>query len=420
MSAALKSLFAEAWEKSADGLAVADRHYRTAKTAGGSDPRIDFSLALVQWRYLHYTDALKTLDQLSTSSPNYLPAAQGRIYLLVLMKKHPQAVAQMETLQQLLAANYATPEHADARREATEFLGRLFGYYEGPASSLISQTTVSDVRKRILEQLPSEDRDAFSEAFASVRDRYLQLDDDKRRTVETAKVEQEKQKADDLQRLGAEKASVDADKQSLQAQHDEIQKTAQDQVDGLDRQIAPIEAEYGRINAQGAVIRNQIAQLEVSIAQLLDDADATDDPDLKNILIGRANGFSIQSRRLEIDYQTLNAQAAQLVGRRNALLQQRGQIISRYEADAKRLGVQASKLARNEKRINVEQKKTLKPTTGLTPQVQDKTAATASITSYVEFPIRARTHAHSGFAKVVSRGDSTNSPTGMPALATRA
>lgn len=387
LSAALKSLFAESWEKSADGMAVADRHHRTAKAAAPSDPRVDFSLALVQWRYLRYTDALKTLDQLATTSADFLPALQARAYLMVLMKKHSTALVQLEALQQVAAMKLTAPEQAAERREVVEFLGRIFGYYEGPAAGAISQTSVTDARKRIFDALSTDDREAFSEAFASVRDRFLQLDDDKRRTAADAKIDQERQKADELQRLSAERALVEADKQSLQAQHAEIQKVAQDQVNALDAQIAPIEAEYARINTQGAILRNQIAQLEITIGQLLDDADNTDDPALKNSLLAQANALSFQSRRLEIDYQTLDAAAAQLVGRRNALLQQRGQVVSRYEADARRLGVQAAKLGRNEKRINVEQKKVQKPVSGFTPQVQDKIATTASVTTYVEFPL---------------------------------
>ena len=383
----LQALFAESWDKSADGMSAAERHHRAARAASASDPRVDFSLALVQWRYLRYTDALRTLEQVAQSSPDYLPAAQARIYLLVLMKKHSTAVAQMESLNEQIAKIPAGPEHAAERREAVEFMGRLFGYYEGPAAALISQATVADVRRRVLEPLATDDREAFAAAFGSVRDRFAQLDDDKRRTQADAKDEQLRQKELDLQRLAAERAVVDADKQSVQQQADEAQKVARGEIDKLDAQIAPLEADYARINAQGAGLRNQLAQLDLTIADLLARADATDDPNEKDALIARSNFFAIQARRVQIDYQALDNVAAQIVGRRNALLQQRGQIVGRYEAEAKRLGVQAVKLGRNEQRISVEQKKTLKTPTGLSPQVQDKAATTASITTYVELPL---------------------------------
>lgn len=387
LRSSLQALFAESWDKSADGLAAAERNHRGARTASASDPRVDFSLALVQWRYLRYGDALRTLEQVAQSSPDYLPAAQARIYLLVLMKKHSTAVAQMEALNELIASTLSGPEHAAERREAVEFLGRLFGYYEGPAAGLISQATVADVRRRVLEPLATDDREAFSAAFGSVRDRFAQLDDDKRRTQADAKDEQLRQKDIDLQRLAAERALVDADKQSVQQQADEAQKVARGEIEKIDAQITPLEADYARINAQGAGLRSQIAQLDVSISNLLTQADAAKDPNERDALRARADFLSIQARRVEIEYQALDNVAAQIVNRRNALLQQRAQAVGRYEAEAKRLGVQAAKLGRNEQRITVEQKKTLKAPTGVSPQVQDKTTTAASITTYVELPL---------------------------------
>ena len=387
LRSSLQALFAESWDKSADGLAAAERNHRGARTASASDPRVDFSLALVQWRYLRYSDALRTLEQVAQSSPDYLPAAQARIYLLVLMKKHSTAVAQMEALNELIASTLSGPEHTAERREAVEFLGRLFGYYEGPAAGLISQATVADVRRRVLEPLATDDREAFSAAFGSVRDRFAQLDDDKRRTQADAKDEQLRQKDIDLQRLAAERALVDADKQSVQQQADEAQKVARGEIEKIDAQITPLEADYARINAQGAGLRSQIAQLDVSISNLLTQADAAKDPNERDALRARADFLSIQARRVEIEYQALDNVAAQIVNRRNALLQQRAQAVGRYETEAKRLGVQAAKLGRNEQRITVEQKKTLKAPTGVSPQVQDKTTTAASITTYVELPL---------------------------------
>lgn len=387
LRSSLQALFAESWDKSADGLVAAERNHRNARTAAAFDPRVDFSLALVQWRYLRYTDALRTLEQVAQSSPDYLPAAQARIYLLVLMKKHSTAVAQMEALNGLITRKLNGPEQAAQRREAVEFLGRLFGYYEGPAAGLISQATVADVRRRVLEPLGTEDREAFAAAFGSVRDRFAQLDDEKRRTQADAKDEQLRQKEVDLQRLAAERAVVDADKQSVQQQADEAQKTARGEIDKIDAQIAPLEADYARINAQGAGLRSQLAQLDVTISTLLAQADATKDPVERDSLNARADVFSIQARRLEIEYQALDNVAAQIVNRRNTLLQQRAQVVGRYEAEAKRLGVQAAKLGKNEQRISIEQKKTLKAPTGISPQVQDKAATAASITTYVEQPL---------------------------------
>lgn len=388
---ALKALLTAPWEKTPDGPSLADKHHNAAKQAAPGDPRVDFSLALVQLRYLKYTDAERTLDQLGRAAPDYLPATEMKIYLTVLMKKHAAALAQMEELQRRIAERKpdASPSAAPdaSRRDAIEFLARLYAYYEGPAAGLVSQATVADMRRGFLESLGTTDRDLFSAAFGGVADRFSQLDDDKRRTAEETKASEERQKALDLQRLEAEKSGVAAGKQALQQQAAEAQKIAQDQIDKLDQQMIPLDAEYARINAAGQLLRNRIAQFDRSISGLLSAANNEKDPDDKAELLAEAEALTFQVRRIEFDYQALDAQAAQVVAQKNGLLQQRGRAIAQYEADAKRLGVEAAKLGRNEKRIVVEQKQALKPATGISPRVQGKVVATASITSYVDFPL---------------------------------
>lgn len=386
LRSALTSLLNDTWEKSADGLLLADKHHRAAAVAGPGDPRVDFALALVQLRYLKYADAEQTLNRLAKAEPEFLPAAQAKIYLSVLMKKHSSALAQIEELNRRVATKPAAVD-ATQRNEAIEFLGRMFGYYEGPAAGLVSQATVAEVRRRVMEPLGTDDRELFSTAFGSVADRFSQLDDDKRRTQEETKVAEAKQKELDLKRLEAEKGIIAADKNSLQQQAAEAQKQAQEQIDVLDQQIAPLDAEYARINGQGQILRTRIAQIDVSISNLLAQADAEADPVVKASLLGQADLLTFQVRRIELDYQVLDAQAAQVLARRNTLLNQRRGIVARYEDTAKRLGVEAAKLGRNEKRIVVEQKQALKPVTGISPHVQNKATTTASITTYVEFPL---------------------------------
>jgi len=387
LQAAVQKLFADSWEKSAEGLAAADRNHSSAKQVAPADPRVDYALALVQFRYLRYDDAERTLNRLSQSSPNYLPGLQAQIYLSVLMKKHGAALTQLEDLHRRIIALPDDGSRADERRESLEFLGRVLGYYGGPAQRAASQPTVAELRRKVLETVTTQERDAFSAAFGSVVDRFTQLDDDKRRSQEETKAAEIRQKELDIQRLQAEKQGVAAEKDSLARQAADAQARAQGEVDQLDRQIAPLDAEYARINAQGLVIRNTIAQLDLSISSLLSQADEEDDPGVRAALLNRADFLTVQARRAEIDYQALDAQAAQVLARRNVLQQQRAGVVAQYEATARQLGVQAAKLTRNESRITVEQKKALKPSTGFSPQVQDKTTAVASITTYVEFPL---------------------------------
>jgi hypothetical protein len=343
-------------------------------------------LALVQWRYLRFDDAEKTLRELTTADPDDWNAARARIYLAILMKKYSQALVDIEQLSRRVAAD-TDPKRADGRRDISQYLGQVFGYLEGPAARLVSQTSVAEVRQGVLGRLGESDREAFSNSFGALTERFGQLDEEKRRLQVETKAAEAKQKEEELKRLAAEKQGVDADKEQIRRQADEALKAAQEAIAKIDQQLVPLDAEIVRLNTRGNIIRGEIARLDVTVNALLAQADATDDPVLEGSLRQQASFAIGQIRRFEFEYQALDAQAVQVNAQRAALNNQRAQVVARYEATAKQLGVEAAKLGRVEKRITVQETKNRKPATGNSPQVQTLASTAASITSYVEFPL---------------------------------
>jgi hypothetical protein len=387
LRATLMELFESSWQKSAEGLNLAAAQHRKAKAVAPSDTRADYAMALVQWRYLRFTDAEATLRDLTNAHPEDWSATRARIYLGILMKKYSQSLADIDQLSRRLAEAAGDPKAEEARRETAQFLGRVFGYLEGPAQKLVSQTSVADVRKGVMERLSESDREAFSESFGALGERFGQLDEEKRRTQAEAKVVEAKTKEDELKRLANERDGVDADKERIRRQAEEARVVAQEGVAKIDAQLVPLDAELAQLNARGNVVRAEIGRLSVIGNGLLADADATDDAGLAASLRAQAGLVFGRQRSFEIEYQQLDARAVAVNAQRAALYNQRAQIVAQYEATARQLGVQAAKLGKVEKRITSEESKNRKPATGMSGQVQTLAANAASITSYVEFPL---------------------------------
>jgi len=387
LQAAVTSLFDSSWQKSADGLALAEAQHRKAKGIAPADHRADYALALVQWRYLRFSDAEKTLGDLTAAAPEDWNAARARIYLFVLMKKYSQALVDIDQLSRKVADAQADQLRQESRRDISQFLGRVFGYLEGPAQKLVSQTSVTDTRKAVMARLGPSDLEAFSESFGALGERFGQLDEEKRRLQAETKDAEAKQKEEELRRLAAEKQGVDADKESIRRQHEEALQAAQAETARIDQQMVPLDAELANLNNRGAIVRGEIARLGISANGLLAEADATEDPALAASLRTQAGFFLGRIRALEFEYRQLDARAVQVNAQRAALFNQRAQVVARYEATARQLGVAAAKLGKVEKRITSEESKNRKPATGFSPQVQSLASTSASITSYVEFPL---------------------------------
>jgi hypothetical protein len=387
LRSAVKRLFDQSWEKTADGLKLGAQNYRKADAIAPSDARVEFAWALVQLHYLRYFDAEKTLADAIAADPDLWPARQLKIRLTIVMKKHSAALAEMEQLAERLAKSPHDAAHAQARTEAIEFLGRMFAFYDGPAANSLPQTSLADARGRILGRLTPTDQETFSRGYSQVHDRFAQLDEDKRKSTEAAKEAEKVQKEQDLQRLAAEKQSVDAEKEAIARRAAEAEAVAREAIGKLDAELAPLNAAYAQINAQGAIIRGDIARLDATVGSLFAQADSTDDPVLRATLLQQANFANAQLSRAQANYQALDIQAAQINAQRSGLLQQRAQVVATYEGEMRALGVTSKKLAGNETRIATQTKSALKPATGFTPQVQAKTASAASLATYVELAL---------------------------------
>lgn len=384
---ALTKLLTDPWEKSPEGLTLANGFHEKAKGIAAVDPRVDFALALVQLRYLRYTEAEKTLNRLTAAAPNYWPATQAKIHLSILMKKNSQALSEIDSYSRRVAATPDTTTDAEARREGAEFIGSMFGYFEGPAAKTISQASVADVRGKLLERFDAAQREAFSSAFGSVTERYSQMNDDTERTKAEGITTQKEQKEIDLKRLQAEQAALAGEKADNRRQAKQAFDEAQAKAAEIDKQIAPLDAEFTRVAARAQLARADIAQIELSIAALISESQTARGSTERNRLLTQANLLGIQSRNAQLQLQMIEAEGLRIAAQREALLKQRMAVVEQYQVVAKQLGVEAAKIGRVEKRNTVQQKEVIKPVSGFTPLVQTKANATASITSYVEFPL---------------------------------
>lgn len=387
LRSAVRELVEVPWTKTADGLVQADAAYRRAQSLSPSDERLDYAWALMQLRYLRFDEAEKTLTGVIADDADHWDARRLRIRLAAQMKKHAVALDEIDRLSERLTAAGGDAARADELRDGVEFLGRMFAFYQGPAGKGVTQTTVTEVRGRVLGRLTPTERETFSNAYGGVNEQFTQLQAEKERTAETAKQTEQVTKEGDLKRLEAERGAVDADKTALRQQAADAEAKTREAVGKVDGQIAPIEVELTRINTIGAGLRAQIVQLDVSIGSLLAQADRTKDKAEAASLRTQANFLTGQITQLDIQYQVLDGQATQLNIRRNGLLQERQGHVARYEAEMKSLGIAAAQLNKQEKKIAVQTTVALKPATGNTPLVQSQATTAASLGTYIDLSL---------------------------------
>lgn len=384
---AVRALVEVPWTKSVDGLAQAESAYRRAQVLAPSDERVDYAWALMQLRYLRFDEAERTLIGVLAADADHWDARRLRIRLAAQTKKHPLALDEIDRFSERLAAAAGDAARAEERRDGVEFLGRMFAFYQGPAGKGVPQATLAEVRGRVLGRLTLSDRELFSTAYGGVDEQFTRLQAEKDRTAEAAKQVEQAAKEADLKRLEAERGSLGADQAAIRQQAADAEAKTREAVGKLDVLIAPIDVELARINTIGAGLRAEIGRLDVAIGTLLAQADKEEDRDLRASLRRQADFLTGQITQLNIQYQVLDGQAAQLNVRRNGLLQERQGHVARYEAEMKSLGIAANQLDKQGRKIDVQTREALKPATGQTPLVQSQATTAASLGTYIDLSL---------------------------------
>jgi hypothetical protein len=391
---AIAQILEVGWGDSFRAIEPAREHFEQAKGAAPRDPRVAFAFALVHIKHGRHSDAVKLLDEALSLDRRHVPAREAKIWIDVLLKRYPAALVQIDELAALLPAK-DTPGVSDevkARdRDTARFIGRLFGFFEGPAEKSINAVRLAEAKKGVLERLSAEHREEFEAGRKAVSDRFAEFFLMREQTKDDEAAAQKKAKDEEARRLAEDKAAVAADKATVAKQATQTREQLDKFLSDVDRQLAPLDKEYARLSAQGVGLRERMIDLDRDISRLLRLAETTEDR-------ATAARYRLDAQRVQdirarhaADYRVLEAQAGRVRGQQAALLNERDTAVARYNAEAKRLGREQVKLAQTEKRIARDEDRNRMPPSGNTDKVHVLSQKVLAFTTYEPFPLeRAR------------------------------
>lgn len=369
-------------------LADAEKLHKQAAAVAPADTRPDYALALVLIKQYRYAEAAPVLDRIIKADPKHTRAREARVWISLLLRKYPEAIFELEDLGKQLAA--APPSDPDEARDAALFLGRMYGFLEGPVASHDVKIRADDLRasqNRFVDRLPTAAREALDAGREEVVAQFLSLTGQAEETRAEAKVEEQEQKDADKKLIAAEQERVAAEQAALAEQFAQARSAAEQAVNRLEQQILPLNAEIDRLNAQIAIVSGDVSRFDLRIAQVLALADMTADLAARQLLLLEANQLGVQRSGAVATLQNLRIQGAQVVAQRDALLRQRDQVLADFNATARRLGFKEQQLGDLRKRLNVAEREASKPPKGSTPKVTSISKQAAGLTTYQPFPL---------------------------------
>jgi len=388
---AVTTLFNQGWKPSPnpkvhDELAEV---YAQIKQASGDDARGPYAYALVLTRQRKYDDALKLLDETLAKNKMDIAARRMKIWLLILTKRYPVALVEMDTLSKLLPPANAQGAAEEPFHDAATFLGRMFAYLEGPAAGGVNQNLVLQHKSALFGRLTSSRQDAFEGGGKTITSAWTEKSRDKERTQADAKEAEDKLKEQTKRDLEIERARVAQQLSSLDTKADKVRNDSGKEIADLDAQLSPLNAEFNRANARRNAIATDVLRLQTDIASYLDAASRTQDRNEEFLLRAEAGRLDVLLGRAAADLRAAEIQLADVANRRGQVEARRQTAVANRQQQLDGLDRQAQTLRQTEKRIGFDEQKLRTPSSGITSKVVGQTATMNALTTYDDYPLDA-------------------------------
>jgi tetratricopeptide (TPR) repeat protein len=399
VAAEIAELLDAGWQRTADGRAEAADIFDAASRQAPADAELPYAYGLVRLKQRQYREAAEQFAQAIAADPAHLPARQAEIWTLMLLKQFPQALVQLEALGAALPPEEPAEEIEAPRRLAARFMGRMFGFLEGPAGKAAREDLVVRHRQAVEAGFTTQRNDEFQAGRRAVLDRYdeLALGHDEER--DQTRVDQEAEKLQQGERIEQERGNIEGERAAMLERAEKLREELDARLSEFDRQMAPLDTAFNRLAAEAQTVQGEMIDIDRRIGRLLQSADDTDDEFLRRRYLRDADRLSAVYGDYEAQYDALDAEARQVNAQRAALTAERQGAIERHEAELERLDDRSGILSRNEKRLDREERDTTRPASGTSTRVRTLASKAQAFTTYEEFPLeseRARLLAEAG------------------------
>jgi hypothetical protein len=388
LAADVRQILELGWSRSLTNVKLAEQLLPQAQAAAPGDPRPAYALVLAELKQYRTKEAGQHAQSLLAAQPRYRPGLAARVWIETQQRNYPGALAAMASLAEAMAD--LPPDEQAESEELGRYLGRMFGYLEGPAGNDVNPEVLLRHEQQIVAPLRPFARQAFQNGRADVAGEFAALSGTKQQTVAEEKAAAEAQKQADQARLAGEKQEVAADKAGLEETAVKVRSEAESLLSEIDKKLAPLESQLIQVTARASVLNGQMIAIDADIGRLRlrhDTAVGDENAGLRSRLRFDIDRLARQYDILAIEYRSLDLEARRINAARAALFAERNGVIAGYEAEMKRLGVTYKKLSNQETKIAREEKEASEPVTGNTSRVKALSARVTALPTYQPYPL---------------------------------
>jgi len=384
----VRELFQTGWNRTKAGREGAQRQYEELRRLAPGDLRIKYAYALVQLRQNRYREAVELFDQVLDADKRHLGARNAQIWLSVLTKQFPRAMQQMQQAAELLPGEDVATEAEEPYRRFAVFLGRVFGYLDGPVKEQVSEAAREDCRRQIMAQLTTTRRAAFEAARKSVVAEFSGAAEQAEISATEAEMEAARRKDRAIEELNARENEMVAAAAAEQQRLAQLKEKAEYEIRDLQDEDRKLAGEIHRIEVNAIGVRRELSIFEGRINELFSRAEEEEDPGRKQRLLDSAARWRIDRNRALAVLREMESHHFAVNRQRGSLLQRRQQI----EMQLRREAGGVEKLHGTLKRVRGERERVSgERISGDTAGVRDQQRRSTALTTYIPTPFSLET-----------------------------
>lgn len=352
---AVSKLFKTGWTTSIKARAETDELFQAVEQYKLVNEHTLYTYALIKIKQRDFPVATKTLDDLLMLDEGHVKAHKAKIWISMLTRKYSTALPEMERLSNLLPKDNKEP--TSQHREIARYLGRMFGFLEGPAMGAVKDDQLSRYEGKIGDQLVGNLEAVFEEGRRSIEQEYDSLAQVTEETADKGKVDAENEQKRLLAELAEKKEDIVDRREKLAPQREKILDEGKSEIQAIAAELKPLVEEFTQLDFQASNIRRELFLINSEIGRYQANFARTKDPIIRSGIAREIDRQSIISSRYQLNLNALKRRAAVNNAKQTEIRRRMAQTQARYAGQINAVNKELGNLSKEEKRNEVDRKK---------------------------------------------------------------
>ncbi len=385
LRAAVDEMFELGWSGSFKSHAPTDNQFKKIQQIQPGDVRAVYAYAIVQIKQRRYKDAAQLLTHLVEYKPDHMRGWKAKAWLSMFTKDYSKSLVELDRVSRMLPEKEASVEEKIANLETAQFLGRMFGYLEGPQENAVTDVLLKSYKDRIIARLGQDRTFAFEDANKKVVGTFAKLDDEINGVEQQANEDAQQQREQKLADLDQERAKLEERLAKVGPEAKKLESEMREELKSIEAEDRPLLQQFERLAFQREGIQREARIFTADILRLQGQLGRSEDPTTNALIQDQLRQRTLLANQYQAQIRQVEIQMAQVDAKRVGVRRRYGQTEASYRGQLEKLGVEFKDIKKQEKKNEFRKKQADKSSSADLRRVRTLATKAKALSTYQDF-----------------------------------